>query len=153
MGSYDLTATASAFHQGVLAAKVSSILARTGGADLPDADVELIRTGAHLVNDILAGARTLTEDAFSGASAHGISSLGFALSPLERLRLHCGGGEDPRNSIVTVLSEISAALCRTATEKSVPAIQGSVLAQHFFDYLADAVLSSLSRHDLPSQIG
>jgi hypothetical protein len=145
--SYELALTANTVDHGVLAAKVASLLSEKG-QPLEQPNISVVDTAADLVRDILAGARTLTDDAYAGASAQGISSLGFALSPLERLRLHCGYANDADDIVIQLLSRILEALQRIKRDAVVPlSNENADLAESFFDFLADSLLSSLNRQD------
>jgi|GEM_PF-5858773 hypothetical protein len=153
MGSYDLTATANTLNHGILAARVASIFSHQNELALGDDEMRFVLSARHLVDEILAGARTLTDETVSGASAESISSLGSALSPLERLRLHCGHTDEQPGSIVTALQEILEALQRTEQERMVRPDQRTELAKYFFAFLADSMLSSMNHRDRQSENG
>ena len=150
--SHDLAVTASIIDRGVLAAKVASLLAAQPGQPLRPSEVQAIGNAADMVHEILAGARTITGEGFAGASAQGVISLGFALTPLEHLRMHCEKKTGSDDSIVKLLTEIHSTLEKIAKQELNHTAESSrVLAKQFFDFLADSLLSSLD-HDYSSDV-
>ena len=146
--SQDFSTKAQSFEQGVLSARLSSILSRGVGATLSDEDRSEIEAARQLVLDVLGGAQTVANNpaGTSRVTARSIKVLGVALSPLEKLQASCGTGAPSDQAIVELLSEMASALEGLATASSLPdPTQAMRAARYFFEYLSDAILASLNR--------
>ena len=81
-----LDSTAQDFKYGLLAAKLAALLSRTEGAPISDSDHKDLSLGIRCVRDHLHGAEVLySGSSIASVTVSSINSLGFALSPLEKL--------------------------------------------------------------------
>jgi hypothetical protein len=152
MGTLEEFSTAAqSFDQGVLSARLTSILSRGRGAVLSDEDRARIEDARQLILDVLGGAQTIASDSTgtSRATARSIKTLGVALNPLERLQASFGHGAISDQSIVDLLSDMAAMLESISGAEVLPepttAMRTTVC---FFEFLSDAILASLNRSQM-----
>ena len=143
-----LDSTAQDFKYGLLAAKLAALLSRTEGAPISDSDHKDLALGIRCVRDHLHGAEVLySGSSIASVTVSSINSLGFALSPLEKL---LGEGTPSNKAITDILTEIENALTEISNLEVMPASTKSLLlSRSFFSLVADTILSSINRARMP----
>lgn len=143
-----LAATAHLVDEGVLSAKLSSILSRPAGTLVSEKDRADMSQGRQLLVDILAGAKMVSSSPSpaAGVTSQSIRSLGLVLSPLEKLQVACAIDAASDAGIIQVLGEMEQALSRIVAAGAVPERSRDIeITQCFFEILADSLLASLNR--------
>jgi hypothetical protein len=154
MGQGELLAeSARNLDRGVVSAKVAAILQRTSGGPILDNDRAQIESAKLLLGDILNGAESVNRrHHVAGATANSIRSLGFALSPLEKLHRLSEAKDATGETLVKMLSEMQTALEQLTAARAIPPSTPALnMTRAFFEYLAESALSSLSRARKPTR--
>ena len=145
--SYDLPATAETFRCGILSSKLAALFDRKPGTEISEADRPEVLAAARLVQEILNGAKTLSDrSAVTGVTSDGIRSLGLALDPLGRLTRLSQGTSPTDETILTLLSRIYDTLHQASVSSALPE-KGELtsVVRDFFGFLADAMLSNIGQ--------
>lgn len=143
-----LDSTAQDYKYGLLASKLSALLSRKSGSPIAEPDHKDIEVAIRCVRDHLHGAQVLYSGmSIAGVTAGSIRSLGFALSPLEKLI----GDNAPSDKVITdILSDIEKTLVGLSKLAEIPAQTSDlVLARNFFSLVADSLLSSINHSRMP----
>lgn len=143
-----LDSTAQDYKYGLLASKLSALLSRESGSPISEPDQKDIEVAIRCVRDHLQGAQVLYSGmSIAGVTASSIRSLGFALSPLEKL---IGDSAPSDKVIIDILSEIEKTLVELSRLSEIPAQTSKlVLARNFFSLVADSLLSSINHSRMP----
>lgn len=148
-----LAARANTVERGLLAARLMSLLDRDPGSYLTSSEKQDIAEAKDLLKDILTGAETLQKrTCIGGVTAKSIRSLGFALTPLEKLRRVSDAGAPSDDLVVRMLGSMVEVLEEVLRTGSVPAEiddRDRRQTKDFFAYLADSSLSALSKARRP----
>ena len=144
----ELETTAYTLNCGLLASKTSAMLSAPSGTSLTSEDIQVLRSAGKCISDLLHGAETLTSGRpTAGVTAEAITSLGFALNPLERV---CGKGPITEEGLIKGLTQMGQLLNDVIAKGVMPEQTNElVMTRDFFAFVADSLLSVLNRPRTP----